>query len=75
MLSKSPGMEPMAGEMMIPSALYSDILRMKSVCRDTDSFELHRNTVRPVRTSASSSDAINLLRNGSETLLTMTPTV
>ena len=65
----------MAGDTMMPSALYSDIFRMNSVWRSTDSFVLHRKTVRPVFASASSSEASNVLKNGSETLLTMTPTV
>jgi len=66
---------PMAGDMMTPSALYSDIFRRKSVWRPTDSALLHRKTVRPVLASASSRDASRVLKNGSETLLTMTPTV
>ena len=59
----------------MPSALYSDIFLMKSVWRATDSSVLPRKTVRPVFASAPSRDASSVLQNGSERLLTMTPTV
>ena len=72
---KSSAVEPIAGETIMPSALYSDIFRMNSVWRATDSLVLHRKTVRPVFASASSRDASSVLKNGSDTLLTMTPTV
>ena len=61
--------------MIIPSALYSTITRRKSFCRETDSLELHRNTVRPAFASASSNDASKVLKKGSEILFRMTPTV
>ena len=72
---KSSGVEPMAGVTMMPSALYSAIFLMKSAWRSQDSLVLHRKTVRPAEASESSSDASKELKNGSEMLLRITPTV
>ena len=69
------GVEPMTGEIIIPSALYSDIFRMKAVWRKGDSSVWHKNMVRPVVLRFSSTDANKVLKKGSDTLLRMTPTV
>ena len=72
---KSFAVEPTAGEIIMPSALYSNIVRINSVCRATDSLVLHRNTVRPDSANASSIEASNVLKNGSDILFRITPTV
>ena len=73
--SNCSGVESMAGEIIIPSALYSDIFRMKAVWRKGDSSVWHKNMVRPIVLRFSSTDASNVLKKGSDTLLRMTPTV
>lgn len=64
----------MAGDTTMPSARYSTILRMNPACRSHDSLLLQSRTDLPVLASVSSNAGSKASKNGSLTLLTMTPT-